>query len=105
MGPVSRSLSLAGRFPSLVSVDFKNIFKLNAQEGSQGLEQAQPGWDAGTYYVHAAQKQGTRSLLTCCLPTHSERPFPRSFHATWDTGDQGLVTDHQRYGSQSLSVD
>lgn len=61
LGPVSRSLSLAGRFTSLVSVGFKNIFKLKAQEGSQGSEQALPGLDT--------QKHGNQ-ISTHMLPAH-----------------------------------
>lgn len=77
---LSPGRSLAGRLPSLVSVDFKNIFKLNAQEGSQGLEQAQLAWLGHT------EVTGTRSLLVCCLPTLSERPLAQEF--VWCMGDR-----------------
>lgn len=83
MGPVSRLLPLAGRFPSLLSVDFKDIFKVNTQGGSHGPEQAQPGWHS--------QKHGGQTTAHI-LPT----PFPREFAGrTWETGADDESTEGQ----------
>ena len=96
MGPVSRLLPLAARFPSLLPVDLKNIFKLSTQEGSQGPQQAQPGWDT---LKHLGQ------IAAPMLPT-PENPVPREFaRRVRETGDQGLMMTVLRDMRQSLLVD
>lgn len=70
MGPVSRLLSLLGRFSSLMSIDFKNVVKPNIQEGSQGPEHAQPGWDlqstgSGSPLVYTAHSGEALSQGVC----------------------------------------
>lgn len=97
MGPVSRLLPLAARFPSLLPVDLKNIYKLSTQEGSQGPQQAQPGWDTPKHWGQIAAP---------LLPTPSENPVPREFAGrVRETGDQGLMMTLLRDRRQSLLVD
>lgn len=77
-------------------VDLKNIFKLSTQEGSQGPQQAQPGWDTLKHWGQIAAPM---------LPT-PENPVPREFAGReWETGDQGLMMTLLRDRRQSLLVD
>lgn len=72
MGPVSRLLPLAARFPSLLPGDLKNISELSTQEGSPGAQQAQPGWDTPKHWGQ---------IIASMLPTPSESPSPGSLLA------------------------
>lgn len=66
MGPVSRLLPLAARFPSLLPGDLKNISELSTQEGSPGHSRHSL---AGT-----PRSTGVRLLLLCCPLLLNARP-------------------------------